>query len=142
MTIVGDNSRKWFWDMLDDLAKQSKKCYEPCIYRQQKLAAISAPKISLKKTPPVANTGMYISAADISKHISAAVRYSNSNYVNAIDRRRTDELAWRVDRVLRKLRPRYSATGYGELAAGVAAMDEQELRGWLRKLETRFHLRG
>lgn len=69
------------------------------------------------------------------------VRYSNANYVNAIDRRRVDELAWRVDRVLRKLRPMYSATDYGELAAGVAAMQDEELRGWLSKLEARLHLR-
>ena len=70
------------------------------------------------------------------------MRYTNANYVNAIDRRRTDELAWRVDRVLKRLRPRYSASDYGELAAGVAAMEEQELRGWLRKLEARLNLRG
>ena len=69
------------------------------------------------------------------------VRYSNANYVNAIDRRRVDELAWRVDRVLRKLRPMYSRKDYGELAAGVAAMQDEELRGWLSKLEARLHLR-
>ena len=127
-----DKSRKEFWRLVDQVLEGQKICYEPCIYRQQNLASSSAPQSSLKKSRQV---------ADIGRHISAVVRYSNSNYVNAIDRRRVDELAWRVDRVLRKLRPMYSATDYGELAAGVAAMEEQELRGWLSKLEARLNLR-
>ena len=128
-----DNSAKEFWRRVDEVLNGRKICYEPCIYRQQNSAASSAPQSSLKKSKQV---------ADIGRHISAAVRYSNANYVNAIDRRRTDELAWRVDRVLKRLRPRYSASDYGELAAGVAAMEEQELRGWLRRLEARLNLRG
>jgi len=129
---VGDNSRKEFWRLVDQVLEAQKKCYEPCIYRQQISASRSAPQSYLNKSKQV---------ADIGRHISAVSRYSNANYVNAIDRRKTDELAWRVDRVLRKLRPQYSATGYGELAAGVAVMNEQELRGWLTKVEARLNLR-
>ena len=127
-----DKSRKEFWRLVDQVLEGRKICYGECIYRQQNLAASSAPQSSLKKSRQV---------ADIGRHISAVVRYSNANYVNSIDRRRVDELAWRVDRVLRKLRPMYSRKDYGELAAGVAAMEEQELRGWLSKLEARLNLR-
>ena len=127
-----DKSKKEFWRLVDEVLEGQKKCYEPCIYRQQISASSSAPQSSLKKSRQV---------ADIGRHISAVVRYSNANYVNAIDRRRVDELAWRVDRVLRKLRPMYSRKDYGELAAGVAAMEDEELRGWLSKLEARLHLR-
>ena len=51
--------------------------------------------------------------------VSKTTKNFNVNYRNAKERRRTDEMQFRLDRILRKIRPRYSEQNYMELLRGL-----------------------
>ena len=72
------------------------------------------------------------------KPLNAAAKRTNLNYVNAISSRKSDEVSWRVDRLLRRLRPRYSKQAFAHLVTGVSALDRKELIEWMLNAETRL----
>jgi len=47
--------------------------------------------------------------------VSKTTKNFNVNYRNAKERRRTDDMQFRLDRILRKIRPRYSEQNYMQL---------------------------
>jgi len=47
--------------------------------------------------------------------VSKTTKNFNINYRNAKERRRTDDMQFRLDRILRKIRPRYSEQNYMQL---------------------------
>lgn len=51
--------------------------------------------------------------------VSKTTKNFNVNYRNAKERRRTDDMQFRLDRILRKIRPRYSEQNYMELLRGL-----------------------
>ena len=51
--------------------------------------------------------------------VSKTTKNFNVNYRNAKERRSTDDMQFRLDRILRKIRPRYSEQNYMELLRGL-----------------------
>lgn len=51
--------------------------------------------------------------------VSKTTKNFNVNYRNAKERRRTDDMQFRLDRILRKIRPKYSEQNYMDLLRGL-----------------------
>ena len=131
---IGDNSRKQFWKLVDGVSQNRKMCYRKGYIKPLITSDLAQPQIkSLKSVEPSADL-----SSKAKQLISAAAKRTNLNYVNAISSRKSDEVSWRVDRLLRRLRPRYSKQAYAHLATGVSALDRKELIKWMLNAETRL----
>jgi len=51
--------------------------------------------------------------------VNKTTKNFNVNYRNAKERRRTDDMQFRLDRILRKIRPKYSEQNYMDLLRGL-----------------------
>ena len=79
---------------------------------------------NLSKDNKVNNTAKFTANFTVRKNavqsiVSKATKNFNVNYRNAKERRSTDEMQFRLDRILRKIRPRYSEQNYMELLRGL-----------------------
>ena len=79
---------------------------------------------NLSKENKVNSTAKFTANFTVKKNavqsiVSKTTKNFNVNYRNAKERRRTDDMQFRLDRILRKIRPRYSEQNYMELLRGL-----------------------
>lgn len=99
------------------------------------LAIELATKAIITKDNPIDNSIASCRADDVKQLIRKTTKHLNPNYRRAIDRRQIDEPSWRLDRIMRKIRPGYSVDGYKRLMTAVWRLSDFERKLWIRQME-------
>lgn len=77
-------------------------------------------------------------SADIAELLSGITKSSSPRYQQAMDKIRRDPLAYRRDKVLRKMRKSMSADRANEISIAVSQLHHTELVKWLSEVEQQW----
>ena len=72
---------------------------------------------------------------EINKLVSKAAKFTSYNYVNAINQRKRDDQQFRLNRLLRKMRPHYSEDGYMDVVRAIQKASHFERLDFILKME-------
>lgn len=87
------------------------------------------------------NTSKASCAADVQRLIRDTIKHTKPAYNEGKRRRQADEHGWRLNRVLKAVRRRYSVDAYKELVMAVNALSELERRLWVKQMERKHGYR-